>query len=322
MPPDAGGWNAFLTAWVAADVMNPVSTAYLNSSCDKALFGWPCDAATRKAARRFRARGGPGQAEGDRRGRAGAQHRGDARDPGRRICRSRSRCARTSRASSSRRCRCSGTSKSPSELSGAGGDLSPPAPFQSRADHVHVRLSPAATARHHSCDADRCGLHLPHASSDAVGSGGDHRRRQRQRRTGGADPQPTRPRPADDAAVLHLVGPGADRRFRRKLLLQEDRRRADRRADRTDAVAGLLHDADRGVPGGAARRDGGALARQLARSRRDGFLGARIFGAGVRGRLSPDLRVLDLAELVAGAGLSAHFRRRRRLGRCGCCCPR
>jgi peptide/nickel transport system substrate-binding protein len=42
-PPSAGGWNAFLTAWVAADVMNPVSTGYLNSSCDKALFGWPCD---------------------------------------------------------------------------------------------------------------------------------------------------------------------------------------------------------------------------------------------------------------------------------------
>ncbi|MBA7482924.1 Glutathione-binding protein GsiB [subsurface metagenome] len=42
-PPDAGGWNAFLTAWVTADVMNPVSTAYLNSACDKALFGWPCD---------------------------------------------------------------------------------------------------------------------------------------------------------------------------------------------------------------------------------------------------------------------------------------
>ncbi len=42
-PPNAGGWNAFLTAWVTADVMNPVSTGYLNSSCDKALFGWPCD---------------------------------------------------------------------------------------------------------------------------------------------------------------------------------------------------------------------------------------------------------------------------------------
>jgi ABC-type transport system substrate-binding protein len=47
-PPDAGGWNAFLTAWVAADVMNPVSTAYVNAACDKASFGWPCDAQLEK----------------------------------------------------------------------------------------------------------------------------------------------------------------------------------------------------------------------------------------------------------------------------------
>jgi peptide/nickel transport system substrate-binding protein len=42
-PPSEGGWNAFLTSWVAADVLNPVSTAGLNASCDKAWFGWPCD---------------------------------------------------------------------------------------------------------------------------------------------------------------------------------------------------------------------------------------------------------------------------------------
>jgi peptide/nickel transport system substrate-binding protein len=42
-PPNAGGWHGFLTSWVAADVLNPVGTAFLNSSCDKALFGWPCD---------------------------------------------------------------------------------------------------------------------------------------------------------------------------------------------------------------------------------------------------------------------------------------
>ena len=42
-PPEAGGWNAFLTAWVAADVMNPISTAYVNAACEKASFGWPCD---------------------------------------------------------------------------------------------------------------------------------------------------------------------------------------------------------------------------------------------------------------------------------------
>jgi peptide/nickel transport system substrate-binding protein len=42
-PVEAGGWGAFLTAWVTADVMNPVSAAYVNSGCEKASFGWPCD---------------------------------------------------------------------------------------------------------------------------------------------------------------------------------------------------------------------------------------------------------------------------------------
>jgi peptide/nickel transport system substrate-binding protein len=42
-PPSAGGWNAFLTSWVAADITNPVMAAYFNSACEKALFGWPCD---------------------------------------------------------------------------------------------------------------------------------------------------------------------------------------------------------------------------------------------------------------------------------------
>jgi peptide/nickel transport system substrate-binding protein len=42
--PSAGGWNAFLTAWVTADVTNPISRSYLNMGCDKAGFGWPCDA--------------------------------------------------------------------------------------------------------------------------------------------------------------------------------------------------------------------------------------------------------------------------------------
>ncbi len=42
-PPSEGGWNAFLTSWVAADVLNPISTAGLNASCDAAWFGWPCD---------------------------------------------------------------------------------------------------------------------------------------------------------------------------------------------------------------------------------------------------------------------------------------
>jgi peptide/nickel transport system substrate-binding protein len=42
-PPSAGGWNAFLTSWVAADILNPVMMGFLNASCDKAMFGWPCD---------------------------------------------------------------------------------------------------------------------------------------------------------------------------------------------------------------------------------------------------------------------------------------
>jgi peptide/nickel transport system substrate-binding protein len=41
--PSAGGWNAFLTSFVAADVLNPISTAALNASCENAWFGWPCD---------------------------------------------------------------------------------------------------------------------------------------------------------------------------------------------------------------------------------------------------------------------------------------
>nr|WP_158818250.1 ABC transporter substrate-binding protein [Methylocapsa sp. S129] len=41
--PDKGGWNAMLTSWVAADILNPVSSAFVNASCDKAPFGWPCD---------------------------------------------------------------------------------------------------------------------------------------------------------------------------------------------------------------------------------------------------------------------------------------
>jgi len=46
--PDKGGWSAFFTSWGSPDVMNPVSAAYINASCDKATFGWPCDAEIEK----------------------------------------------------------------------------------------------------------------------------------------------------------------------------------------------------------------------------------------------------------------------------------
>ena len=43
-PPSAGGWHAFLTSWVAADITNPIFMGFMNAGCDKAMFGWPCDA--------------------------------------------------------------------------------------------------------------------------------------------------------------------------------------------------------------------------------------------------------------------------------------
>ncbi|HEV2956126.1 MAG TPA: ABC transporter substrate-binding protein, partial [Xanthobacteraceae bacterium] len=41
--PAAGGWHAFLTSWASVDILDPVATGFLNASCDKAMFGWPCD---------------------------------------------------------------------------------------------------------------------------------------------------------------------------------------------------------------------------------------------------------------------------------------
>src|ERR1700682_1520956 len=42
-PPTQGGWHAFLTSWVAADILNPIGAGFINASCDTAMFGWPCD---------------------------------------------------------------------------------------------------------------------------------------------------------------------------------------------------------------------------------------------------------------------------------------
>jgi len=58
-PPDKGGWGAFFTSWGAPDIMNPVSTAFLNASCDKATFGWPCDEAMEKLRDAFAAETDP-----------------------------------------------------------------------------------------------------------------------------------------------------------------------------------------------------------------------------------------------------------------------
>jgi peptide/nickel transport system substrate-binding protein len=52
-PPAAGGWHAFLTSWVAADILNPVMAGFVNAGCDKAMFGWPCDAEIEKLRDQF-----------------------------------------------------------------------------------------------------------------------------------------------------------------------------------------------------------------------------------------------------------------------------
>ena len=44
VPVSEGGWNAFMTSWVAADILNPVAAAFLAANCDAAAPGWPCDA--------------------------------------------------------------------------------------------------------------------------------------------------------------------------------------------------------------------------------------------------------------------------------------
>ena len=41
--PNAGGWNAFMTAWTAGDILNPITMAMMNATGDKGWFGWQDD---------------------------------------------------------------------------------------------------------------------------------------------------------------------------------------------------------------------------------------------------------------------------------------
>jgi peptide/nickel transport system substrate-binding protein len=52
-PPAQGGWSAFLTGWAVADILDPVMLGFMNASCDKAMFGWPCDAELEKLRDQF-----------------------------------------------------------------------------------------------------------------------------------------------------------------------------------------------------------------------------------------------------------------------------
>ncbi len=42
-PPAQGGWNMFLTAWLAPDVWNPLTNAAIAADGEKSWFGWPKD---------------------------------------------------------------------------------------------------------------------------------------------------------------------------------------------------------------------------------------------------------------------------------------
>ena len=52
-PPSQGGWNIFFTVWANVDGMNPVSMQAVNAACEKAWFGWPCDAEIEKLRAEF-----------------------------------------------------------------------------------------------------------------------------------------------------------------------------------------------------------------------------------------------------------------------------
>ncbi|TAJ29384.1 MAG: ABC transporter substrate-binding protein [Reyranella sp.] len=42
--PAQGGWNIFFTTTVTVDADNPAGNSFTSGGCDKAWFGWPCDA--------------------------------------------------------------------------------------------------------------------------------------------------------------------------------------------------------------------------------------------------------------------------------------
>ena len=52
-PPAQGGWNIFLTAWLAPDVWNPLTNAAIGAAGEKSWFGWPSDAELEKLRDQF-----------------------------------------------------------------------------------------------------------------------------------------------------------------------------------------------------------------------------------------------------------------------------
>jgi len=52
-PPAQGGWNMFLTAWVAPDIWNPLTNPAIGALGEKSWFGWPSDETIEKLRDQF-----------------------------------------------------------------------------------------------------------------------------------------------------------------------------------------------------------------------------------------------------------------------------
>jgi peptide/nickel transport system substrate-binding protein len=52
-PPDKGGWNAMITSTGAVDSLDPLTYNFISANCEKAWFGWPCDAEITKLRQAF-----------------------------------------------------------------------------------------------------------------------------------------------------------------------------------------------------------------------------------------------------------------------------
>ncbi len=71
--PADGGWNGFMTAWLSVDMMNPLTNSMVTASCDKAHFGWPCDAEVERLRDAYAPGARPAGAPEDRRRASGAR---------------------------------------------------------------------------------------------------------------------------------------------------------------------------------------------------------------------------------------------------------
>jgi peptide/nickel transport system substrate-binding protein len=52
-PPDKGGWNALITSTGGVDSLDPLTYSFIGANCEKAWFGWPCDAEITKLRQAF-----------------------------------------------------------------------------------------------------------------------------------------------------------------------------------------------------------------------------------------------------------------------------